>query len=168
MLKKEPAVNLSRNYPNIWRKLYRNEFHNLRSIKKKTFAALTKYIKVNELIINNNTEDILMANDITIADLNFLEKSILADRSKKLSITNNNSNKNQEIFKNNTVKSEYDNKIKKIYTEVSKANLNTKIKNNAGCKRSSTSNINKIQILNHENIVQSNINDKSSLKMIFM
>ena len=165
LLKKEPAVNLSKSYPNIWRKLYGKEFHNLRSIKKKTFAALKKYIEVNELFINNNFDDILMTNDITIADLNFLEKSVLGNTSKRHSIYQNSSVKNQELYKTSTLNTEYDNKNKilKINFDALRSNLKAKIKNNAGVKGNSTFNVNKIQLLNHKNFDHSNTNDKNTL-----
>ena len=81
LLKKDEAVNTSRNYPNIWKKLYVKEFHNLRSIKKLTFTALRKYIEINQLLFNLNLDDIIKVNDITVNDLNILEKSIIAEKS---------------------------------------------------------------------------------------
>jgi hypothetical protein len=80
-LKKDEAVTISRNYPNIWKKLYVKEFHNLRSIKNLTFTALRKYIEINQMLFNLNLDDIIKVNDITVNDLNFLEKSIIAEKS---------------------------------------------------------------------------------------
>lgn len=81
LLKKEEAVTTSKNYPNIWKKLYVKEFHNLRSIKNLTFTALRKYIEINQLLFNLNLDDIIKVNDITVNDLNILEKSIIAEKS---------------------------------------------------------------------------------------
>jgi hypothetical protein len=81
LLKKDEAVTISRNYPNIWKKLYVKEFHNLRSIKNLTFTALRKYIEINQILFNLNLDDIIKVNDITVNDLNILEKSIIAEKS---------------------------------------------------------------------------------------
>jgi hypothetical protein len=81
LLKKDEAVTISRNYPNIWKKLYVKEFHNLRSIKNLTFSALRKYIEINQLLFNLNLDDIIKVNDITVNDLNILEKSIIGEKS---------------------------------------------------------------------------------------
>ena len=87
-LKKIEAINLSKSYPNIWKKLYVKEFHNLRTIKKRTFKVLTKYIEVNKLLIDLNLDETLNNNiDLTINDLNEVEKSIFAN--KKLGLKNN-------------------------------------------------------------------------------
>ena len=77
LLKKVTAVGLSRNYPNIWKKLYGREFLNMMKIKNKTFSILTKYIELNELLVNNNVKEIINANEIneiTPDDISFLEK----------------------------------------------------------------------------------------------
>ena len=63
LLKKDQALNLSKSYPNIWRKLYSKEYHNIRTIKIKTFEALRKYIEINELFINNNFDELMLTND---------------------------------------------------------------------------------------------------------
>ena len=81
LLKKDEAVTISRNYSNIWKKVYVKEFHNLRSIKNLTFTALRKYIEINQMLFNLNLDDIIKVNDITVNDLNILEKSIIAEKS---------------------------------------------------------------------------------------
>ena len=69
LLKKTEAVNISKNYSNIWKKLYAKEFHNLRSIKNQTFRALTKYIEINQLLLNLNLEEAINNNaDLTLND----------------------------------------------------------------------------------------------------
>ena len=165
LLKKEPALNLSRSYPNIWRKLYGKEFHNLRSIKNLTFTLLKKYIKVNELFINNNIDDILMTNDITVADLNFLEKSALADKSMAHSIKN--SPEKQDLHKNSTLNYVYDNKNKKINLETLKLSLKAKIIKNAGVRRNSTFTGYKNQLLPQRSLNVSSSNEKSSIINFF-
>ena len=73
LINKGEALNLSKNYPNIWRKLYEKEFHNIRMIKKKTFSILKKYTELKNILINKNYLEIMgkMTND----ELNPLEKT---------------------------------------------------------------------------------------------
>ena len=163
LLKKEQALNLSKSYPNIWRKLYEKEFHNLRSIKKQTFTLLKKYIEVNELFFNNNIDDIFNTNDITIADLNFLEKSILGERSIKHSLYQKSSTRKQEMNKNNTMNLETDNKNKKLNMDAIRMNLKAKIKKHAGVRRNSTFTGYKIQLLPNKSFAQTNSNELNSL-----
>ena len=82
MLKKNEAISISKSHPNIWKKLYVKEFHNMRTIKKYTFKILRKYVEINQLLINLNIEEVINNNmDITLNDLNELEKTIYADKS---------------------------------------------------------------------------------------
>ena len=120
-LKKEEAISTSKSYPNIWKKLYGKEFHNLRSIKDLTFKALRKYIEVNQLLINLNLDDAIITNDITLNDLNTLEKSIYKERSfalynqKKKSISHKIlSPKNNDITRFKTMNNEFDKKSKRL------------------------------------------------------
>ena len=120
-LKKEDAISTSKCYPNIWKKLYGREFHNMKSIKDLTFKALRKYIELNQLLINLNLDDAITVNDLTINDLNILEKSICAEKSialyqaskksinqKKISPQNNN------IARFKTMNNEFDKKKKRL------------------------------------------------------
>ena len=140
LLKKEQALCLSKSYPNIWRKLYGKEFHNLRIIKKKTFNILKKYIEINELLINNNINDILNKNELTVADLNFLEKSALGEKSirKFQPHSNKASSIKNEIPKNESLNFEYDKKNKMLNIDALRTTLNNKIKNNFNVRRNST------------------------------
>ena len=81
LYKKEEAVATSKSYPNIWQKLYRKEFHNLRAIKNLTFKVLRKYMELNQLLLDLNLDDALGKNDLTFNDLNVLEKSLFSDKS---------------------------------------------------------------------------------------
>ena len=138
LLKKEQAVNLSKNYPNIWRKIYGREFHNLRTIKKYTFSVLKKYININELMFNNNLDDIKATNNVSSFDTNFLEKSALADKSVKTIIRKTISPKKNEIGKNNTLNFEYDKKSKKLNLDVIRVNMKSKKKKSFEVRRNST------------------------------
>ena len=147
LLKKEQAVNLSKSYPNIWRKLYGKEFHNLKSIKRHTFRILKKYVEVNELFINNNLEDIMKTNDLTIVDLNILEKSILGEITARKSYNHRSSSPLHPHNDKESNNNEYDNKNKKMNLDTLKSNLQTKIKKFGKVRRNSTFSGNKNQLL---------------------
>ena len=169
LLKKEQAVNLSKNYPNIWRKIYGREFHNLRTIKKYTFAVLKKYIDINELMLNNDLNDLNTTNNISAFDLNFLEKSALRDKSiRKSSIRKTVSRKKDEINKNNTLNFECDKKSKKLNLDLIRVNMQSKIKKkHFEVRRNSTCDERDItQISNNVlNISNSNSKYKKSLNL---
>jgi len=55
LLSKKDAFAIAKNYNNIWSKIYKKDFHNMLSIKHKTFNMLNKYIEINGIgIINPN------------------------------------------------------------------------------------------------------------------
>ena len=148
LLKKDQALYLSKSYPNIWRKLYGKEFHNLKIIKKKTFSILKKYIEINKLLINNNINDILNKNELTLDDLNYLENSALGERTilnmkrqNDNNIKNNNTssikNINQSNKSNKSIKYEYD-KNNILNIDSLRMTLENKIKNNRRVRRNST------------------------------
>ena len=107
-LKKKVAVSISKDYPNIWKKLYGKEFHNLTSIKTRTFKALSKYMELNQLLIELNIDDGIGRNDITVNYLNELEKSLYNDKS----IFSHNSRKNISLKRGYT----YNNNLTKFKT----------------------------------------------------
>ena len=148
LLKKEQAVNLSKSYPNIWRKLYRKEFHNLKSFKRHTFTILKKYIEVNELFVHNHLEEIMNTNDLTIGDLNLLEKSILGELTVRKSKNHKTSSPiNPNTDKVDSLNTESENKNKKINLDTLKMNLQSKMKKIGKVRRNSTFSGNKIQLL---------------------
>ena len=115
--KKGDAISTSKNYPNIWKKLYQREFHNLRSIKNLTFKALKKYIELNQLLLDMDLGDAIAKNDLTLNDLNELEKSLFLDKSitnpiyqSKKSINSKNKISNKNLTKYKTMNSEIDKK----------------------------------------------------------
>ena len=127
-LKKDEAIETSKNYPNIWKKLYGKEFHNLRSIKKLTFKALKKYMELNQLLFDLNLEKAISKNELTINDLNELEKSLYTDKSivtnplfKRSQKTIKKVIPNNDITKFKTMNSEFDKKAKRL--SLSKINI---------------------------------------------
>ena len=158
LLKKEQALNLSKSYPNIWRKLYSKEYHNIRTIKKKTFEVLKKYIDINELFLNNFDELTLTNDIISNFDMNMIEKSIIAAEKSmiKKSHIRQNSIPNKEMIKNNTLNYEYDKKPKKLNLDSIKVNLKSKMKKtNFPIRRNSTYGEKKIQFSPKRNLSKS-------------
>jgi hypothetical protein len=46
-LRKQDAIIISKNYPNIWKQIYNKSYHNLVAIKKLTFRILKRYYNTN-------------------------------------------------------------------------------------------------------------------------
>ena len=57
LLPKKEVFSISKNYNNIWNKIYKKEYHNMISIKHHTFKILDKYVEMNG-ISKINTNDI--------------------------------------------------------------------------------------------------------------
>ena len=47
LLPKKDVFSIAKNYNNIWSKIHKKDFHNMLSIKHKTFNILNKYIEIN-------------------------------------------------------------------------------------------------------------------------
>ena len=158
MLKKDEAISTSKSYPNIWKKLYGREFHNLKSIKDRTFKCLNKYIEVNQLLIDLKLDDVIKRNDITLNDLNTLEKSICAEKSlgfmHQASRRSIKSPRNNKFIRFKTMNNEFDKKQKRLslgVIVVQKDKKNINLKNKRFFKQSNsiiyTNNFNKKNIL---------------------
>ena len=139
LLKKAPAVALSRTYPNIWKKLYGREYLNMMKIKKRTFSILTKYIELNELLINNSIKDIINSYELTSIDLKFLEKANTTGKSPKNRKRLNSIISQEGVSRHHTVKNKYGRKRKtKMIENKIRKHLKTKIEKNIKIKRNST------------------------------
>ena len=117
LFKKEEALTTSKSYPNIWKKLYRKEFHNLRAIKNLTFKILEKYIEINQLLLDLNLDEAIRKKDLTIHDLNELEKSLFSEKSCLLNTiyqSRKSINGKKEIQKYQTMNSDFDKKNKRL------------------------------------------------------
>ena len=64
LLKKNDAVSISNNYPNIWRNIHNKSYHNLVSIKKLTFKILKQYY--NSHFYSNENNDLKFENSKTM------------------------------------------------------------------------------------------------------
>jgi len=64
LLRKHDALIMSKNFPNIWRRIQNKSYHNLVSIKKLTFKTLKQYYDTH--YYKNNSENNLLSNlDVT-------------------------------------------------------------------------------------------------------
>ena len=91
LLPKKEIFAISKKNSNIWRKIHKKDFHNMVSIKHKTFKVLNKYIEINGLGIINPEE---------------ISRNYVLDENEKNKNSNNNSffeNKKQNaIIQNNS------------------------------------------------------------------
>ena len=130
LLKKEQALNISKNYHNIWRKIYGKEFRNMIRIKKYTFSILKKYIYFNELMCLSELDKLKISNDAVSFDLNYLQKSAFTNKSAKKYISTKKSfspNK-KEMSRNNSLNFESEKKSKKLNLDAFKINIKSNIK----------------------------------------
>ena len=169
LLKKDTAVNLSKSYPNIWRKIYAREFHNLRTIKKQTFAILKKYIEINDLLAYNNFSDSKLRNRNSISsfdiNLNLVEKSAFGEKSK---IKSKKRLVNKKYSKSNSLNFVFDKQMNKINLDLINSNMKSKIMKKR-IKRNSTlddriNNLYANNIFSQSNSNQSKSNIKSKSK----
>ena len=163
LLKKDIAVKLSKSYPNIWRKIYAREFHNLRKIKKQTFAILKKYIEINDLLVYNNFSDSKLTNRGSISsfdiNLNLAEKSVFGEKSKikqKYRVVN------KKYNKSNSLNFVYDKQMNKINLDLINSKKKSKTPNKK-IRRNSTLD-DRINILYPKNIFSQSNSNKSNIK----
>ena len=146
LLKKDDALNISKNYPNIWRKIYEKEYQNLTNIKKYTFTVLRNYIKSNKLL-SNTIKNLMRDNRSTTFELTILEKlSIVEDnkldeRLKKSFFFKGRLSKQGRLSSQGIIKAlslnygDNKNKINKFNMTVIKPNLKKETKNKLGIQR---------------------------------
>ena len=134
LLRKHDVLIISKNFPNIWRRIQNKSYHNLVSIKKLTFKTLKQYYDTHYYNKNNSENNILTNLDLTkkssISSLNnrpsFLKNLKTFNKSQSLNSFNksfNNINISKSINKssNKTVNKFY---YKGNILEKPKFNLN--------------------------------------------
>ena len=116
LLRKYDASVISKNFPNIWRRIQNKSFHNLVSIKNLTFKILKQYF--NTYLSNNNSKDksFNLNLDITknsIADISYARQSIRG------SITQINKVRSVNISKqnNNNINNNISTNANKLYVQ---------------------------------------------------
>ena len=106
LLKKNDAVSLSNNYPNIWRDIHNKSYHNLVSIKKLTFKILKRYYNTNFYNKKNNN----LKFEYSTNSMSFIEgPSVINKNFKKYnnSLKSNQGNKSIRIPFNNNLQPQH-------------------------------------------------------------
>ena len=117
LLRKLDVMNLSENFPNIWRKIHDKSYHNLVSIKKLAFKTLSQYYNTHFYHIKNRDKNFGFNLDNSLSkSLSFIDKSsfikkISLKNKYKLLKQNNHSNQMDYIKKNNSTKIKFKNNI---------------------------------------------------------
>ena len=102
ILRKNDAIIISKNYPNIWREIYNKSYHNLVAIKKLTFRTLKRYYNTN--LVNKTGYGFKFDNSATKSFISILDRP---------SITNININKNGNLNNDSNSKKFSNNNLKK-------------------------------------------------------
>ena len=164
LLQKSDVFDISKSYPNIWKKIHKKDFHNMVSIKKITFNILKKFIRANGVVIENTT----LINEV------INESSKISKKKHSLNSSNNNNHKNNhnytriskisKVSKGNSY--EFDKSISKFNIPLnftkSFENLNTEqptlyqIENSIN-DYTQNNNINNIQNTNNTNITNNHL-----------
>ena len=74
LLRKQEAIHLSNNFPNIWRKIHNKSYHNLVSLKKLTIKTLKQYYNSHFYHKNKNEKPFNSNLDNSSSIISFLEK----------------------------------------------------------------------------------------------
>ena len=74
LLRKQEALHLSNNFPNIWRKIHNKSYHNLVSLKKLTIKTLKQYYNSHFYHKNKNEKPFTSNLDNSSSIISFLEK----------------------------------------------------------------------------------------------
>jgi hypothetical protein len=117
LLRKQDAIMLSESFPNIWRRIYNNSYHNLVSIKELIHKTLSRYYNTNfynkdKKIVNISKLDITANSKISRKSSCKSEISKIIRRTKSNNIIKEKSNSNNSINeKNNKKKFAYKNRL---------------------------------------------------------
>ena len=95
ILRKNDAIMLSKNFPNIWRRIQNKSYHNLVSIKYLTFKTLKKYYNIYFYNKNNKEKNIILNLDMT-------RNSIFSNSENNISFSTANKKNNLEQNVNKT------------------------------------------------------------------
>ena len=93
ILRKQDAIIISKNYPNIWRQIYNKSYHNLVAIKKLTFRILKRYYNTN--LCNKTGFGLKFDNSVSKSYISFLERPSSTSLA-PINITINKTNLNNE------------------------------------------------------------------------
>jgi hypothetical protein len=112
LIRKHDAIIISKNFPNIWRRLQNKSYHNLVSIKKLTFKILKRYY--NTYFYNKNNQENHIALNLDTTGKSFFDNQpSFIKNLKTLNLNNNNRRKSKMIDNINLNKRESKNTINK-------------------------------------------------------
>ena len=103
ILRKQDAIIISKNYPNIWRQIYNKSYHNLVAIKKLTFRILKRYYNTN--LCNKTGYGFKFDNSVSRSYISILERASLTNQTPinitKTNLNNDSKNKKKSDKKTN-------------------------------------------------------------------
>ena len=108
LLPKKEIFSISKNYNNIWKKIYKKDFHNMISIKHQTFNLLNKFIEMNGIVKINPadvTKNYLFDDKLNISEnviLNNTRISLFSPNNKQKRISFNLDTTGKKIFNSNS------------------------------------------------------------------
>ena len=103
ILRKNDAIIISKNYPNIWKEIYNKSYHNLVAIKKLTFRTLKRYYNAN--LVNKTGYGFKFDNSATKSYISILDRQSIT--------THANINKNVNLINDSNYKKVRSNNLKK-------------------------------------------------------
>ena len=122
LLRRYDVQKISRNFPNIWKRIQNKSYHNLVSIKKLTFKILKQYYNTHIFNKSIRETNIVLNFDATknmISEISSSDNKITVNKSQNLSI--NKSNKSFQKYSSKSVN-------KQINSESNKLNILEKVK----------------------------------------
>ena len=158
LLRKHDCYKIAKAYPNIWKKQFKNSFHNMISIKKLTFKVLGNYCRLHNIIITKTqTKETgkIALSKIQEMIKNAQEKNLLRQRKRSPTV------KSESCKKNPTIKSR---KSKKFGTSLHCSKDSNKKIRNSSSNQTTVLNLNeeKIQQLIRKSDTANVVNNKYS------
>ena len=162
LLKKEHALNISKNYSNIWRNIYEKEYQNFMIIKRHTFSILNKYIKENKILFRQK-QPLKKTNSISNFDLNFFDNFVCLEKQLKKAGSKKGSISNEIMPRNNTLNYQFNKRKTNQSFDVNIIGSNLIPQRGESNKknRRKTFFVNNENILKHNNLGLSNINPQN-------
>ena len=186
LLRKKDAINIKKDYPNIWKRIDDKSMHNMKSIKALTKRVINNYCKMNGILhameVMERSQHLLGGAEKTQTTNNSENNSFRLSKIKKHRQSDTSSRKNNKIINNNSPSASPRKKIndkRKSLSVISKhkVSLNKIVENNNIKKTKSNSiiqkknlnlknkKINESDLFQEKNILKENI-QKSSKKYL--
>ena len=171
LLRKNDAIIMSKNFPNIWRRIENKSYHNLVSIKKLTFKTLKRYYnthfypkinKENNFVLNSDTKNFFsgISSDNRVS-------FIINKMSRNISNINSNNNINENINNSKNKSNNTINSLEKIKTNSNKLKNTINTNNLFDCYNSPKRKISIDTINNNHNISISSLKSNSTHNLNF-